>query len=57
MSRPWWYAAEAQGLIALTRIRRPGQPKGRTLLPVQPAIDLINRLSTGAKVQLAVNAS
>lgn len=55
MSRPWWYSAERDGLIQLHRIRRPGQAKGRTLLPVAQAIALIRKLATEEKAFIAVN--
>ena len=46
MSRSWWYGAEKDGLIKLTRIRRDGRVKARVLLPVPQAIALIRRLSS-----------
>jgi hypothetical protein len=54
LSRSWWMNAEARGLIALHRIRKPGgkcrpgqmQSKPTVLLPVAAAIALVNRLST-----------
>jgi len=57
MSRSWWYNAENAGLIELKRIRLPGQVKGRTLLPVARAVELIERLSTKEKVFVAPNAT
>ncbi len=44
LSRSFWYSIERDGLIALRRLRRPGQLKGRVLLPVQEAVALVNRL-------------
>ena len=46
MSRSWWYGCEAQGLIKLVRIRKPGQVKPRVLLPVADAVALVRRLSS-----------
>jgi len=44
LSRSFWYSCEQDGLILLRRIRRPGQIRGRVLLPVSEAVSLVNRL-------------
>lgn len=46
LSRSFWYACEKDGLIKLRRIRRPGNVRGRVLLPVAEAIGLIDTRST-----------
>lgn len=46
LSRSWWYAAESKGLIKLTRVRLPGRMRGRVLLPVPQALELIRRLAS-----------
>ena len=43
LSRSWWYAAESKGLIQLTRVRLPGRIRGRVLLPVPQALELLQR--------------
>ena len=45
LSRSFWYKAESQGLIKLTRVRLPGRQRGRVLLPVPQALALIKRLA------------
>lgn len=44
LSRSWWYAAERDGLIRLIRLRRNGNIRGRTLLPVMKAVALVLKL-------------
>ncbi|MGA2446870.1 MAG: hypothetical protein ABSG50_15765 [Opitutaceae bacterium] len=47
LSRSWWYSAESKGLITLVRVRLPGRKRGRVLLPVPQALELIERLAAG----------
>lgn len=42
LSRSWWYAAETAGRIRLVRLRKPGNARGRVLLPVRTAIALVH---------------
>lgn len=44
MSRAFWYAQEAKGLIRLKRYRTRGQVRGRALLPVAKAIALFESM-------------
>ena len=46
LSRSFWYQAEADGLVRLTRIRRPGCIRGRVLLPIAAARAALLRLDT-----------
>ena len=46
LSRSWWYSAESRGLITLVRVRLPGRTRGRVLLPIPQAIELIRRLAS-----------
>ena len=45
LSRSWWYGAERDGRIKLTRLRQPGCTRGRVLLPVRAALALIEKMS------------
>jgi len=47
LSRSFWYSLESQGEIKLVRIRKPGQLRGRLLLPIRQALATIKRLSKG----------
>jgi hypothetical protein len=47
LSRSFWYNLESHGEIKLVRIRKPGQLRGRLLLPVPQALATIKRLSNG----------
>lgn len=49
LSRSFWYKAESDGLIQLTRVRLPGRLRGRTLLPIPQAIALLKRLGEDTK--------
>ena len=44
-SRSWWYGIEAQGLIRLTRFRRPGNVRGRVAIPVAAARQVLAGLA------------
>jgi len=44
-SRSWWYSLEAQGLIRLTRFRRPGNVRGRVCIPVAVAREALAKLA------------
>ena len=49
LSRSWWYGAERAGQIRLVRLRKPGQTRGRVLLPVREAIAVVQRIGDAAK--------
>lgn len=49
LSRSWWYGAERDGQIRLVRLRKPGQTRGRVLLPVREAIAVVQRIGDAAK--------
>ena len=44
LSRSFWFRAEKQGLIQFTRLRLPGRQRGRVLIPVERARDMIRTL-------------
>jgi hypothetical protein len=44
-SRSWWYQIESQGLIRLTRFRRPGNVRGRVCIPVAAAREALAKLA------------
>ena len=50
LSRSFWYSLEAKGLISLVRIRKPGQVRGRVLLPIPQAVALLQKLNSGKAV-------
>jgi len=52
LSRSWWYAAEADGLIRLGRLRKKGGLRGRVLLPVDRAVALIESLGAQAATDI-----
>ena len=52
LSRSWWYAAEADGLIRLVRLRKKGGLRGRVLLPVDKAVALIENLGAQAAADI-----
>lgn len=45
VSRSSWYDLEKRGLIRLVRLRKPGNVRGRVLVPYAEAVALIRRLS------------
>ena len=49
LSRSWWYGAERAGQIRLVRLRKPGQTRGRVLLPVREAIAVVQRIGNAAR--------
>ncbi len=49
LSRSWWYGAERDGQIRLVRLRKPGQTRGRVLLPVREAIAVVQRIGEASK--------
>lgn len=50
LSRSYWYSLEREGLIALIRVRKPGQLRGRVLLPIPQAIAALRKLNAGKAV-------
>jgi hypothetical protein len=45
ISRSSWYDLEARGLLRLVRLRKPGNIRGRVLVPYAAALVLFNKLS------------
>jgi hypothetical protein len=45
ISRSSWYDLEARGLLRLVRLRKPGNVRGRVLVPYAEALALFHRLS------------
>jgi hypothetical protein len=43
LSRSWYYAAEADGLISLIRLREKGKTRGTTLVPSAGVLAAIER--------------
>lgn len=56
LSRSWWYGAESNGLIRLVRLRKKGALRGRVLLPVEEAVELIRKLGSEAAADITVAA-
>jgi hypothetical protein len=46
ISRSSWYDLEARGLLRLVRLRKPGNIRGRVLVPYGAALALFNKLSS-----------
>lgn len=53
LSRSWWVKAEREGLIALLRLKRPGNGRGRVMIPVNAARQLIASLSAASTARVA----
>jgi hypothetical protein len=45
ISRSCWYDLESRGLIRLTRLRKPGNIRGRVLVPYGAALALFSKFS------------
>lgn len=43
LSRSWYYAAEADGRLALIRLREKGKKRGATLVPSAAVLALLGR--------------
>ncbi len=49
LSRSWWYGAERDGIIQLVRLRRPGNIRGRVLIPVERARVALEKMARDGK--------
>ena len=55
LSRSAWYNLEVAGLIQFVRVRRPGQVRGKVLIPVAKAREVIAGLAERAAKSAARN--
>jgi hypothetical protein len=49
LSRSFWYSLEAQGIRVFVRIRRPGNSRGRVMISVRRAFEVIGRLESAKR--------
>ena len=49
LGRSWYYDAEKRGLLKLTRLRKPGNVRGRVLVGYDATAELIRRLDREAR--------